>query len=484
MLIERFLELSKEDPDAAMLSDHNRTLTRAEVLDLAARTASLLGQHGVGSNTRIGLSLRDSLEFTIAYFGIWYFGACAVPLDFRTPADRRVALASDFRLSAVLEDRATPGLSESLVVDASWREARSRSVPVEPVADPTRPVVISLTSGTSGAPQGIQLDQARMFARMTLAHEYTNRRRIRHLSTLPLSYSGARNHMTASLLNGSAVVFRPPLFSIGEFVETIEREAITHAYIVPTIARGLLDLTVDRTTPLFPSVERLSVGGASLNPKEKMRFRVAVSKGFTETYSSGLTGNIARLQGQDVDDHPETAGRINTTVKLEIVDEADHPVPAGEAGRIRVQSPYIANSIIRSGDRASSERLSNGWAYPDDLGRIVDGEFLQILGRQSDLILRGGANVYPAEVERALSSVPGLHEIAVSGYHDHRLGEEVAAFFVADDTDVEGLLERASLLLLSPDKRPRRFVRLDALPRNTNGKVLRRKLRELMESGE
>ena len=94
MLIGRFLELSKKEPDAVMLSDRERTLTRAEVLDHAARTASLLKQNGIQSNTRIGLSLRDSLEFTIAYIGIWFFGACAVPLDFRTPADRRVALDS------------------------------------------------------------------------------------------------------------------------------------------------------------------------------------------------------------------------------------------------------------------------------------------------------------------------------------------------------------------------------------------------------
>ena len=484
MIITKFFELSKEDANAVMLSDPHRTFSRAEVFDRAARTASLLRQNGVPSHARIGISLRDSIEFTIACIGVWYHGACAVPLDFRTPPGRRIALAADFGLSAVLEDRATPELTGSMVVDASWRDARSRTEPADPVVDPARWAVISLTSGTSGAPQGIQLDQARLFNRMNLAHKYSAERKIRHLTMLPLSYSGARNHMIASLLSGAEVVFRPPLLSTGEFVETVEREAITHAYIVPTIARGLLERAANRATPLLPNVERLSVGGASLNPEEKQRFRAVVSKGFTETYSSGVSGNIARLEGPDVDDHPDTAGRINPNVTLEIVDEADRPLPLGEAGRIRVRSPYIANEIIRGEHRTNSERLSNGWAYPDDLGRIVDGEFLQILGRRSDLILRGGANVYPAEVERALASVPGLHEIAVSGYRDHRLGEEVAAFFVSDDPEVQGLLERASLSALPPDKRPRQFVRLKALPRNTNGKVLRRKLREMMEGGE
>ncbi len=461
--------------------DRTRSVTRSRLLLCAEQTATMLTARGLDRDARIGVALRDGVETVIACFGIWALGGCAVPLDFRQPAAARAEIARVAGLSAILEDRSTGSDPARLIVNAAWRDERGRAEALKENADGQRPVLISMTSGTGGAPQGIMIDGSRLMKRLFQGHGLTGTENGRYLSVVPMSYSASRNHVLAMILSGGTVIVRPPLFSPDEFVETALRERITHSFIVPTIARGLLALTGTKAAPLLPDIQVLSVGGANLNPDEKALVQETVCWGFNERYSSTLTGNISELSGPDVSAHPETAGRIRPEVTLQIVDEAGTPLPNGAEGLIRVRSPYVANGFVSGQGREGSDRMRDGWAYPGDLGRITSAGCLQVLGRQADLILRGGANVYPAEVERALSSVPEVREIAVTAYSDPRLGEDVAAFVVSDIDGIEQQLEEAARRVLTPDKRPRSFTRIPSLPRNANGKVVRARLRQMME---
>jgi acyl-CoA synthetase (AMP-forming)/AMP-acid ligase II len=142
----------------------------------------------------------------------------------------------------------------------------------------------------------------------------------------------------------------------------------------------------------------------------------------------------------------------------------------------------MARSIYGTNTRASGDKLKEGWAYPGDIGSLDQGGFLRLLGRSSDLIIRGGVNVYPSEVEAAIAEQEGVREVAVVGFSKLPEGEEIAAIIVPSSNLTEAALVAHCRARLSPDKRPRKFVFVTELPRNANGKISRATLRQQLES--
>jgi acyl-CoA synthetase (AMP-forming)/AMP-acid ligase II len=165
-------------------------------------------------------------------------------------------------------------------------------------------------------------------------------------------------------------------------------------------------------------------------------------------------------------------------VTLQIVDDEDRPLPAGEAGNIRARAPTMARGVFREDPDSDRDRIQYGWAYPGDIGVVDEHGFLTLLGRASDVIIRGGVNVHPSEVEAALAKCPGVREVAVAGVASARQGEEIAAFIVADPGVMEDAVARFALSALSPDRRPRVIQLVREIPRNAAGKVLRTALRD------
>jgi acyl-CoA synthetase (AMP-forming)/AMP-acid ligase II len=165
------------------------------------------------------------------------------------------------------------------------------------------------------------------------------------------------------------------------------------------------------------------------------------------------------------------------------VDEEDNPITIpGEAGTIRLRSPGMAQSI-EGATRQSGDKLKAGWAYPGDVGALDTQGFLTLVGRTSDLIIRGGINVHPSEIESVLAEYPGVRDVAAVGFPAAREGEEIAVFVVPATELSESALMGYCRSRLSPDKRPRRLVYLNELPRNANGKILRGELRKLLQDG-
>ena len=459
-LTQRLAKLAGERRPALVSRDV--TLSYDALTTMAGQTAELLSREGIRPGDRVGLASRDGIETILAMFGIWSLGACAVPLDFRSTPAQRGERVAEFGLAAVVADRASAGGAYAeILVDDDWRARRQRAGGLPPAeVGRDAPALISLTSGTGGAAQGIVMDHDRLARRLVQGHQFRDRdrdrdRETRFLSAIPLSYSASRNHLLAVLLSGGTVHFHPPLFRAQDLAETILRDRITDTFIVPTIARGLLDLAGTCGAPLFPDMRRLSVGGASLEPEEKVAVQARVSAGFCERYSSSLTGNISTLMGEDVVRYPDSAGRVLTGVTVEIEGPDGHAVRPGQQGLIRVRSPMTANGFTSGSGRDGSDRLRDGWAYPGDIGRLDADGALYVLGRQGDMILRGGATIYPAEVERALADVTGVREIAVTGFSDPMMGQEIAAFYVADDDGVDQALRQAGLQRLPSDRRPR-----------------------------
>jgi len=218
-------------------------------------------------------------------------------------------------------------------------------------------------------------------------------------------------------------------------------------------------------------------------PAEKIRAKASLSDNFVQVYGATNCGRISALSGADLEARPDTLGRVLPHVIMQMVDDNDRILPPGESGIIRLRSPGMARRGYGS-SASSGEGFKGGWAYPGDIGAFDEDGFLHLLGRTSDLIIRGGANVHPSEVELAISECPGVRDVAVVGFAKLPEGEEIAAFIVAEGNLTEAALVAHCRTCLAPDKRPRKFVFVSDLPRNTNGKVLRSELRNRLENAD
>jgi long-chain acyl-CoA synthetase len=484
-LADVFHALASRYQDRIAMTSAGRQLSFAGLTAEAARWGSALRQEGLGPGDQIGIALRDGLETIVAILATWMIDAVAVPIDFRTRGEERTRLMSEFDLKIVVEDRRHLAADyQSILCDKDWaaRVAKQSSTPLERNCDQSYPAFISLTSGTTGRPIGIVMGHRTLLLRSLgygLETHYPADGAF--LNAYPLSFSASRNHTLGQLMRGATVHFHPPIFSPGELIENVNRIGATFLFAVPATVTAMLGVANTPKAPVMPSLQVLYCGGSGMLPDEKRRAIQELSPGFLHCFSSSISGTCSVLSGQDVLTHSHTDGRVLPSVRLEVVDEEDRVMPHGEVGSMRVRSHGMAEGLYHNTVRDTGDKLRDGWAYTGDLARLSGDGFLSVVGRTTDLIIRSGANVHPAEVEYVLSGMDGIREVAVTGFSVGSGNEEIAAFVVCDPELSQGALEAHCRVQLAPDKRPRHFIFVDSLPRNANGKLLRRALRERLE---
>jgi acyl-CoA synthetase (AMP-forming)/AMP-acid ligase II len=480
-----FQGLAMSYGDRPALISGDRMLTFAGLAAEGARWARALQSEGVRPGDQVGLALRDGLETVVAMLALWMLDAVAVPIDFRNRTDERARLAAEFDLTAILEDRdLSGGAYRSLVCGGGWATQVARQPSNPPDRHPTlgHPAFISLTSGTTGRPLGIVIGHRTLLLRsMGYGFEGAYPFGGRFLNAYPLSFSASRNHTIGQLLRGATVQFHPPLFGPAELVEKVNAQGVTFLFAVPATVNAMLALAPEGQGPLMPGLKVLYCGGSGMLAADKARAWRDLTPGFLHCFSSSVSGTCSVLAGADLATHAHTDGRIMPTVRLQVVDAEDRPLPHGEVGLMRMRSHGMAEGLYKNRAREAGDRIRDGWAYTGDLATISADGFLTVVGRGSDMIIRGGANVYPAEVEAILAALSGVREVAVVGFASAAVDEEIAAFVVAGPDVTVAALEAHCRVQLQPDKRPRKFVLVDSLPRNTNGKVLVRELRARLE---
>ena len=291
--------------------------------------------------------------------------------------------------------------------------------------------------------------------------------------------------MLGSLASGLKLVIMHK-WDPGRALELIEREKVTHLVGVPTQSWDLLEHPdFDR----FDTSTLVSVGGGGapappqLVGKVGERFSSAkpqIGYGMTETNAYG-PGN----SGTDYETHPTSTGRTTPIMQVEIRDPDLHPLPHGELGEIWMKGPNLIRGYWNKPE-ATAETIVDGWLRTGDLGRMDEEGFVYIEDRAKDMILRGGENVYSAEVEAAIYEHPAVYEAAVFGLPHERLGEEVAVSIVPREGETIDPEELRSFLRdhLAPFKIPSQvFIHEEALPRNPAGKILKRQLRDELAAG-
>jgi acyl-CoA synthetase (AMP-forming)/AMP-acid ligase II len=270
------------------------------------------------------------------------------------------------------------------------------------------------------------------------------------------------------------VVLNPPPYKAEELARAINEREITSLFLVPTLLRRLLDVP-RASTPLFPKLRLLINSGSSLYPEERRRIMAELSPNFYNFYSTTEGGGISLLRPEHPDEASMSVGRPVFGTEVQVVDHDHQLVPTGTVGRIRYRGGSVANSFHRNPEE-TAVAFHDGWYYPGDLGHFDANGFLYLTGRAKDMIIRGGINIYPAEIEETLLAHPAVTDAAVVAWPASERGEEVAAFVVRRSEVSEFELLEHCRQTLASYKLPKGIFFVDELPRSGMGKVLKPKL--------
>ncbi|WP_170984794.1 class I adenylate-forming enzyme family protein [Roseomonas sp. AR75] len=468
-------------PDRPAIIAGTRIVPYRKLDGLVRRWAAHLADCGARQGEVIGIALRDTIEHLVALYAAARMGAVALPMDWRWTEAEKHAVAKQFDARLILAEPDAPPIPgiPCLTVDAAFlaavaAAATDRQFPEGP-ACAEMPLLLSLSSGTTGRPKGPVVTH-QQFLRRFWTHwiDLGLNARETYISATPMYFGGGRTFCMSLLFSGGTVVLFPPPHKTEELADEIARRNVTSAFLVPTQIRRLLDLAPERTAAMR-RMRLLLSSGAPLHPWERTAIRERLCANFHEYYASTEGGGVSLLRPEDMDLHLDSVGRPVFGVEVAILDEDGNRLPHGAVGRLAYRGPGVARGFHNDAD-ASAEAFLGDWFLPGDLAAVNEAGYVFLKGRRKDLIIRGGVNIYPVEVESVLLSDERLADAAVVGWPAEEMGEEVAAFVVpraglAQPSEAELIALCAQRL--APYKVPRGVFFVPELPRNSGGKVLK-----------
>ncbi|WP_173932598.1 AMP-binding protein [Chelativorans sp. Marseille-P2723] len=476
--------VARNKPNHPAVIEGEKVTTYSEFVRNMLGIASGFRKSGLPEGAVVGIALRDTARYLTVLYALARANIIILPIDCRWTAVEKERVARHFGASLVLLE---PGdaLGEEIAtqtVDDEWFANMSATPVVEfPSGDGSAPLVLSLSSGTTGRPKG-PLVTHRHFLRRYMTHwidlGFTTHER--YLCATPLYFGGGRMFCLSTLFCGGTVVMFPPPFKVAELAAEVERTQATSLFLVPTMIRRLLDLDDSVLAPLR-RLRMLLVSGAPVTPEERIEIRKRICPNFFEYYAATEGGGISLLTPKDQETHGGTVGRPIFGVEVDVADDDGRSLPPGEVGLLRYRGPGVADSFYRD-DEASRESFRDGWFYPGDLAERDEDGFITLRGRRKDMIIRGGVNIYPSDVEATLLTHPSIIDAAVAGWESREFGEEVVAFVIARDAPSPESLTEWCASQLASYKRPKAVLVVDEFPRNSFGKVLKKKLVEMHAS--
>jgi acyl-CoA synthetase (AMP-forming)/AMP-acid ligase II len=464
-------------PTAPALVDEDRTISYGELAELVLRASGHLNALGVRRGDYVGLCLKDDWQHVVAMLAAARLGAIFLQIDPRTrPVEKaRIAAAFDFKLIVTAPGADAIASCAMVPLDSVWeRRVAQTEAPAALPDEWHDPMVVQSTSGTTGRPKFSVATHLQFYFRLASLCEYTpTTRPHRYLATLPLFSALGRNVFMLHLLHGSTIILYPSIFTATEFVETATKHHASVAAVAPSSVRQLLEAS-DSSDPLLPRLELLICGGAPLFADEKLEAVRKLTPNFHEMYGVSAFGPISVLRPKDMHGCADTAGRPFSLAEVEIVDETDRPVASGEIGRLRCRGPALASPIAIGGENADDFR--DGWHYPGEVAALDECGYLHLHGRTSEVVFRGGAKVFPTEIEAVLQAHEKVADAAVVACGPSVGEQELAAYVVANGEVTPGQLLAHCRQQLTPHKVPRQIHIVAELPRNLLGKVDKRAL--------
>jgi fatty-acyl-CoA synthase len=477
-------------PDQPAVVDDDRTLTYREI-DLRTNSlARALAELGLGEGDRLGVLCRNGAPFVESVVACAKLGADVVPLNTSFSAAELAAVLERERPPIVVFDEEFAGHVEAAAPEAVQVVAgppgqdlalerlalESSTAPLDPPAEEGRTII--LTSGTTGAPKGARLgrpsglDPLAWFLRVVPLNAGSP-----YLIPAPLFHAHGYGQLIIGSSLGCTMVL-PRRFDPAGTLELIARHRVEALAVVPVMLKRIMDLPAEeRRRHDTSSLRAVVSSGSALDPGLARAFMEHFGPVIHNLYGSTEVSWATIASPEDLLAAPGTVGRPPPGTQVAILDEEGRPLPEGEVGRIFVGSDLLFEGYTHG---AETKDTAHGMMTPGDLGHLDDQGRLFVDAREDDMIVSGGENVYPGEVEEVLASHPGVDEVAVVGVEDEQFGQRLVAFVVP--ARGSGLareeVDRFAREKLARFKVPRSIELCGELPRNALGKVLRRDLRD------
>ncbi len=466
----------------------------ASLADAVARTAAGLQAAGLQAGDRIGLFMANAPDYLVAMWAAWWAGAVVVPINARLHGREAAWILghSGARWCVVdaahrieLEPHAAPDLG--LVDDLrAWQLATRMPEPVDRAEDD--PAWLFYTSGTTGRPKGVTLTMRnlRWAAMAYVATVQPVQAGDTCLHPAPLSHGSGLYHLAYVMNGGVNVIPRSPTLDEGEVFALAAHWRNASFFAAPTIVNRMAAHAAAHRPPL-DGLATLIYGGAPMYAADFDAARAALGPRLVQIYGQGESPmTITVLPKSVIEDtgHPRWRARVDSVgfaqpmVEVTIRGADGRVLMPGEPGEVCVKGEVVMAGYWQQPE-ATGATLRDGWLWTGDIGRLDDDGFLTLLDRSKDLVISGGNNVYPREVEETLLQHPAVAEVAVIGRPDPAWGESLVAYVVRRGPVEAGELEAHCLERIARYKRPKAWRFVDALPKNNYGKVLKTDLRAL-----
>ena len=489
-------------------------LNYAQLNGMANQVANGLKAMGIQPGDKVALTCPNVPYFPVVYYGILKAGAVVVPLNVLNKGREIAYFLKDSDAKVYFCFEGTPELPMAQFGHEGFKEAGTVQKLIILTANPAGPspiegidtlgmfigkqpptfdtvmrgdsdtAVILYTSGTTGQAKGAELTHSNMITNAIVSrdlHGMLGSERSSLLVALPLFHSfGQTCQMNAGFLQGNTIVL-VPRFDPKSVLETMVAEKINYFSGVPTMFWALLNYASQSgfdTSKVKENLKLCSAGGAALPVEVLNAFVKNFGVPILEGYGLSETAPVATFNQLDAPTKPGSIGTPVIGVDVRLVDDTDKDVAVGELGEILIRGFNVMKGYYKRPE-ATAEAMKGGWFHTGDIAKKDEDGYLYIMDRKKDMIIRGGFNMYPRELEEVIITHPGVSLVAVVGMKDDAMGEEVKAFVVRkpNATVTEAELIAWCKERMAAYKYPRAIEFKDALPMNATGKILKRELR-------
>ncbi len=464
--------------DAPCLVEGERVFSYRDFDRATDRLGHALLARGLEPGDRVGVLLPNSVECLIAYYAVAKAGLVRVGLNTRETLDNHVYKLADSGARGVIHND-VDGLDVEIAIglaELADMIANGRDAPCAVDRDLAAPYRIGYTGGTTGRPKGVTLTTRGELAElsgflMDLVPDMRPGDTFLHAA--PIAHASGAFFLPAIARGVRSLVM--PKFDAGEFLQLAERERASMTFLVPTMLAlileepGLASANVNFRT--------IAYGASPIAPSILKRSEARFGKVFAQTYGQAESPMVITCLKPDEHDRIGSCGRPFTFVECAVFDDDDNPLAPGEIGEIVCRGPQLMAYYWEKPD-ATAQAFRNGWLHTGDVGTVDEDGYYYILDRKNDMLISGGYNVYPREVEEVLLAFDGVVEAAVVGLPDEKWGDRVHAVVAGTGAiDTDALLAFAREKLANY-KRPKAIEQWDALPKSGANKILRREIRD------
>jgi len=497
-LAENLSRSAEEHPDNVAMKHDDAELSYKHLDAAASGVANLLAERGVEAGDRVGIMLPNVPYFPVCYYGVLKLGAVVVPMNVLLKKREVAFYLSDPEAKAVF---AWHDFAEA--AEAGAEEADSELILVKPgefeeligsvdhtfdlvERDDDETAVILYTSGTTGKPKGAELTHSNLAKNVELAGSlFDMNDEAVLLGALPLFHSfGQTCAMNTAVANGATLTLIPR-FDPEKALEIIQRDKVTVFQGVPTMYAAMLNHP-DREDYDVSSLEVCASGGSAMPVEVMKAFEEAFDAKILEGYGLSETSPVASFNHPDKERKPGSIGTPIEGVEMKVVDDDGNEVEQGEPGEIVIRGHNVMKGYWNRPEENDEAIDSDGWFRTGDMATVDEDGYFFIVDRKKDLIIRGGYNVYPREIEEVIYEHPAVREAAVIGVPHDDLGEEVgAAVALKDGEEVsEDELRDYVKENVAAYKYPRKVWFVDELPKGPTGKILKREIEVPSEVAE